>query len=337
MTASPATTSPHWSASLEHLGLIWFVPVMGLAGLALAWAQAQSLLGEVAWWVAQALAVLVALVLAVLVPASLWRRWRWPLVWRLEWMHPVRFVFVAAVTVALILVATLGWRLQGPQPVWSLLWQVGAAGQALVTLAVAWRWQRLRAARWPGVTPALLIPVVGNVLAPLAGPALGHGAWAWTQGAVGALLWPLVLGMLVWRVRHLGPWPERMRPSVFVLVVPPSIIGLDVLLWPLAPAWALGLWTVAVAFVLWGLGQVPRCLAQPFGMPLWSLSFPLAAFASLSLRLADAGALPSVVALLALALASAVIAALLRATVQGLRRGLLLQPEPAPTPPPPAA
>jgi tellurite resistance protein len=62
------------------------------------------------------------------------------------------------------------------------------------------------------------------------------------------------------------------------------------------------------------------------------MSFPLAAFTALTLRLSE-GASPAfaTLGLLLLALTSIVIAALALGTVQGLRRGSLLVPEPAPT------
>ncbi len=319
--------------SLEHLGLIWFVPVMGLCGLTLAWAQAASHLGEPGLDLARLIGVLAGLVFVAVLSLSLWRVQRWPQVLRLEWMHPVRYVFYAAAPVSLILLATVGSTLTGVAPHWDLLWQLGAALQALLTLAVFWRWQRMPSARWMGVTPALLIPVVGNVLVPLAGVRLGHADWAWMQAGVGAALWPLVLVLLVLRVRRLGWWPERMRASVFVLLAPPSVIGLDLMVAQAALP-ALLCWALGLVFLLWALSQLPRCFAQPFGMPMWSLSFPLAAFASLTLRLGAAGWLPAWTGLIALALASVVIAALLRWTWWGLRSGDLLQPEPAPVPKP---
>lgn len=330
-SVDPAARAP---ASLEHLGLIWFVPVMGLAGLALAWQQAAALLGEGAALAAQLLAGLAAVLFGVLLLLSFGRVARWPQVSRVEWMHPVRYVFTAAVPVSLILLATLGVVLTGPEKAWNALWMVGSAGQALLTLAVAWRWWRLRAARWPGVTPGLLIPVVGNVLVPLAGVALGHAVWASVQWAVGVVLWPLVLALLVVRQRRIGPWPERLRSSVFVLVAPPAVIGLGLMVWQVGPVPVFLCWGIALGVVGWAFAQLPRCFEQPFGMPMWSLSFPLAAFASLSLRLAQAGWLPGWLALLVLALASMVVAALLRWTWWGLRSGELLQPEPGPVPRP---
>ena len=57
---------PQAPASLEHLGLIGFVPVMGLCGLSLAWAQAAARMGEVATGVAQACAWLAGVLMLTL-------------------------------------------------------------------------------------------------------------------------------------------------------------------------------------------------------------------------------------------------------------------------------
>ena len=82
---------------------------------------------------------------------------------------------------------------------------------------------------------------------------------------------------------------------------------------------------------------VRRLVAQPFHMGWWGLSFPLAAFTALSLTLAAASGSAAFtgVAMLALAVASAVIGWLALATVRGLLQGTLLVPEPQPPQPPP--
>ena len=59
------------------------------------------------------------------------------------------------------------------------------------------------------------------------------------------------------------------------------------------------------------------------------MSFPLAAFAALTLRLATPGSPMAVLGLMLLALASLLILGLLAGTVRGLRDGSLLAPEPA--------
>lgn len=106
--ASSSTEAPTRAAtSLDHRGLIGFVPVMGLSGLALAWAQAAARMGEVATGVAQVVALLAGALMLSLLGITFWRFVRWPLTRVLDAVHPVRHVFVAAPTVSLILLASV--------------------------------------------------------------------------------------------------------------------------------------------------------------------------------------------------------------------------------------
>lgn len=71
-------------------------------------------------------------------------------------------------------------------------------------------------------------------------------------------------------------------------------------------------------------------MQEAFTIGHWAMSFPLAAFAGLSMHLAlvtQNGALQTF-AILALALASVIIGWLTLATARGLRDGTLLAPEP---------
>lgn len=94
------------------------------------------------------------------------------------------------------------------------------------------------------------------------------------------------------------------------------------------------LWGVALFFVLWLLPVVRRIAGQPFGVPFWALSFPFAAFTTLTLRLAELqpdsawhGVLQNAGVLL-LASTTMIVLWLSFATVRGLREGSLLAPEP---------
>lgn len=179
------------------------------------------------------------------------------------------------------------------------------------------------------MTPALIIPVVGNVLVPLAGVPLGHAAWSAAQFGVGLLFWPLVMALLLVRVAVQGLWAERLLPLNFIVVAPPAVVGLSALQLgaPLMIGWVL--WGMALICLLWVLPLLPRIGAQPFGVPHWGMSFPLAAFTALSLALVPAGAWAPVGVTL-LAITSLGVAALALATVRGLRDGRLLAPETVP-------
>ncbi len=317
----------------------WFSVVMGLCGLSLAWHQAQQVLGGMADGVALVAAALAALVFLVLLVASVLRAVRHPAALAEDLRHPARHAFVAAFPVAMLLLAAVGVALLGPHRGWNMLWWLGALTQLWATVWVLGRWLAPatpgqgpgNTGLWPAVTPVLLIPVVGNVVVPLAGLPLGHTVWSAAQMGIGVFFWPIVLALvLARRIAH-SPLPDRLLPSWFITLAPPAVIGTVLTQWQAPPALVLALWGVSLFFLLWLLPIAKRIASQPFGLAYWALSFPLAALGTLTLRVGDlypqAAGLQTMGVLL-LAVTSMVVLWLGFATVRGLRDGTLLAPEP---------
>lgn len=316
--------------ALKHLGLNWFAMVMGLAGLSLAWGRAAPMLGDLADGGALLLAAMAALIFLALLGFS-WARWqRYPEVLAAELKHPVRHAFLATIPVSMILLATCGVSLLGTNVWLAGLWWAGSLSQFGVTLWLLARWlsaDKALSLSWAAMTPALLIPIVGNVLAPLAGMSLGSGEWAAAQFGIGLLLWPVLMTLIFARIATQGLWPERLLAISFISIAPPAVVGSAALQMggPVVLAWMC--WGMALFFLLWALQLGRRMLAQPFSMAFWALGFPLAAFATLTLRLAVHHPAAQVPAMISLALATLVMLALLSATWKNWREGNLLQPE----------
>ncbi len=324
---------------LKFLQPGWFSLVMGLSGLALAWQAATPLLGEMASGVALVTGGLAALVFVALTVASLGRWQRHAQALEADLRHPVRHAFVATIPVSLLLLATLahtlglaGWGVVA-------LWWAGSLLQWWATLWVLGRWlsampagsPTLGEGLWPSVTPVLFIPVVGNVVAPLAGVGLGHEMWSAAQFGVGLLFWPVVLTLtLARRIAH-GPLPERLMPTWAITLAPPAVVGLGLLTFGASTLWAVAAWGMALFSLLWVGAQGKRLVGQPFGLAFWALSFPLASFTTLTLKLASTTGESGfqTTGMVLLAITSLVLLGLMLATVRGLRDGTLLAPEPA--------
>jgi tellurite resistance protein len=349
------------ASPLRYLHPGWFTLVMGWVGLSLAWWRAAPLMGGLARWVGLLAGVVAAALFVGMAMVSVWRALRQRDAWRDDLQHPVRHAFVAAIPVSMILLATViagiapalsrgllaidgqTWAISASTAghwmlVAELLWVTGALALLWVTAWVLTRWWR--AGRpLAGVTPVHLIPIVGHVLTPLAGVQIGHGDWAAGQFLLGLLLWPWWVS-LMWRRRHQGPpLPDRLAPTRFIQLAPLAVIGLSTSalglgLWAAALTWLLGL---ALLVVLWReMGAMLQ--GMPFGLPHWGLSFPLAAWSSLTWLLALDPALhpvqgvAQVLAVSVLAMVTLVILALSSATIKGVRSGQLLVPEPTPGP-----
>lgn len=323
-------SQPTAPSSVQHLVLGWFSMVLGLCGLSLAWHRATPWLGDWAWAVSCTVGALAAFIFVVLSVANVWRVLHFPAAVREDLAHPVRHVFVAAVPTSLVLLATVLVTLSGPSALADGLWMLGSASLLLATVWVAQRWLhvgRSPAAFWPTMTPALFIPVVGNVLPPLAGVPLGHEVWSAAQFGVAVLLWPVALTLVLVRIGMVGLWPERLLGTTFITIAPPALVGLSgaVLGAPLLLVHMA--WGVALFFTLLSMTVFRRSLSQPFGAAMWGMSFPLSGFAALSLRtVPDVGWLQGL-ALAWLAFVTLVIGWLLWHTLRGVVRGDLLQAE----------
>jgi len=322
---------PLFLKPVQHLGFAWFAMVMGLCGLSLAWHRASALWGDAAVLVSAVWGVVAASVLSALMLATVLRMWWFPEMVRTDLKHPVRHVFVAALPASWVLMASVGAVHWGFSPWADILWMLGSAGLLVVSGVVVLSWFRSDRSQdrfWLGMTPALFIPVVGNVLPALAGVGLGHPVWAAVQFGLAALLWPVAWGLIGWRILRLGMWPQRLLPLTFITVAPPSVLALSGMNLGL-PQWVvMGLWWVALLFLCASAFVARRVFKQTFGMPFWGMSFPLAAFSALSLALSLERFGAQAWALTGLVLVSGLIVWLGAATGLGIWQGRLLVPEP---------
>ncbi|MBK9474842.1 MAG: SLAC1 anion channel family protein [Tetrasphaera sp.] len=314
---------------LQHLPVTLFAAVMGVGGLALAWRRA-SAVWEVPRWpflVLLALATLAFLVVGVAY-AGKWVRHRAAA--RAELAHPVRMAFVPTVTIAVLVLATA--YADVVPALARVLWWVGAVGHLLATVLVISAWFRRADIGAAHVTPAWFIPIVGNVITPLAARSVGNLELAWFAFGVGVVFWIALLPLLLHRVLvHEPQLPPRLLPTVAIFIAPPAVIMLSwqSLTGRVDDAFGRATYATAVFFLVLLLAQARPLVRLPFAPPFLAYTFPLAAAAAAAVAMA--GASPSlaadIVAVAVLALATAVVAVVLSLTIRSAVRGELLVPE----------
>jgi tellurite resistance protein len=327
----------HAVALLEHFTPVWFAMVMGWCGLSQAWLRATDLLGNNALGIGLVVGMFALLLFGALCLACIVRLQAHPNAVAADMRHPVRHAFMATLPISILLLASLGIQLwwgtdRRLDLALTWVWCTGAALEIAATIWVVGRWLKPAdngGIQWATFTPVFFIPVVGNVLAPLGGVSIGVEAWATAQFGVGLFWWVVMQTLFFVRLAQAGPLPARIAPSVFITVVPPSIGGLSLLQLdaPLTAAWMM--WGIAAFFLALALREISVIRAQPFSMAHWGMSFPLAAFTSLTLRMAQApgGNWLGLPAILLLTLTSLLIVGLTLGTWRSLRHGHLLVAE----------
>jgi tellurite resistance protein len=311
---------------LHHLPLALFAAPMGIGGLGLAWREAGQVLGAPAA-IGEALVLLAGLVWLTVATLHLRRLVAHPGALAADLRHPIRSAFAGAVTIGLMILA--GGLIPHAPEAAALLWLAAVAGHVAIA---GWTVRGLLAAprEAASLAPPLLIPLVGNVLAPVFGAKLGFEGLSWMLFGLGALLWAMLQPVLLARLVTGPALPPRLRPTLAILLAPPAVASLALAgltggFGP-APLAALGL-AVFVALVLAMLaGEFARI---PFAMSWWGWTFPTAAFATALLVAARAhpAAWQAPLLWLALLAASAILALVAAATLRAAAQGHLLQPE----------
>ena len=274
--ATPAaTTVAGPAAGLFHLPLALFAAPMGVGGLGLAWREAQRGLGAPTS-IGETLLLLATGVWLALAILHAVRIVRHPAALSGDLRHPIRAAFAGAVGIGLMIVA--GAVAPYARDTARAMW---LAAIVLQNLAALWVVRELIAAPRDAatLTPPLLIPLVGNVVAPIVGVGLGFHDLSWMLFGIGALLWVVLQPLLIGRLATGPELPAKLEPTLAILLAPPAVGSLA--LWQLTgdfgpgPLSLLG-FAVMVAAVL--VSRWRRIAAAPFTMAWWGLTFPLAAF-----------------------------------------------------------
>lgn len=266
------------AATLEHLPFPLLAMPMGLGGVGLAWRQAAVSLGVPAL-IGEALLALTALVWIAVVALHLLRALRHPAAVAAELRHPVRAAFVAAPTVGLMIVSAFAYR-HAPQ-LGAALWSAAVALHLIVAMLL------LRRILGGGgevamLAPPLLIPLVGNILAPVFGAPMGFADLSWMMFGIGLVLWLAVLPLLLHRLLAGPALPPPLKPTLCILLAPPAVAALALVALTGTthgvPMLFTGVALLVAAVLLSLAGDFAKV---PFSLAWWGVTFPTAAFAVL--------------------------------------------------------
>jgi tellurite resistance protein len=312
---------------LEFCPVSLFAMVMGLAGFALSSLHGERL-GQFPPGVGVAATGLTLVLLAALLLtyAAKTLRHRGRVLEELH--HPVRMSFFPTISISLVLAGTVLLPLAPGVSFW--LWAAGALAHLALVLLILSFWIHHQTFEIQHSNPAWFIPMVGNVLVPIAGVAHAPAELSWFFFSVGMLFWSVLLTIIFYRVIFHPPLPERLMPTLFILIAPPAVGFLAYLkLTGELDAFARFTYYCALFFALLLATQWRRFVRLPFALSWWAYSFPIAAMTVATLTMAERTGLAffEYLGIALHLLLAAVIVLLLVKTVGAARAGKVCAPE----------
>lgn len=260
---------------LKNFPIAWFSTVMGMSGLSIAWNRAEYFFNP-GFCLSSMLLGLTTLWFLVLTAIYATKIARYPADVIAEIRQPVKLAFFPTFPISLILLS-IGYLQPAPDTsFW--LWTLGTLLQLGLTLYVLSSWIHHDQYEISHLNPAWFIPVVGNILVPIAGMHHATPEISWLFFSLGLFLWPVLTAIIFYRLIFHTALPERLLPTLFIFIAPPAVGfiswfnltgGLD--------SFGRLLYSVAIVFTLLLFSQINRFRRIPFFLSWWAYSFPMAA------------------------------------------------------------
>lgn len=265
---------------LKFFPIMMFAIVMGMSGLTIMYQKAGQwlgfplIVGNTLMWITGAL---------FLVVAGLYlTKWvRYPAMVKKEYSHPVRINFFAAVSISMLMLAII--FKEHYETISAIFWYPGAALHFYLTLYTISFWinhnQELDHSN-----PAWFIPIVGNVLAPIAGVGFAHEGILLYFFSTGMFFWAVLFAILLNRIIFHNQLAAKFMPTMFILIAPPAVGFIAyVKMFEHMDVFAASLFNLALFFTLLIGFMYKNFVKIKFFISWWAFVFPLAAMSIASM------------------------------------------------------
>lgn len=263
------------SERLQNFPISFFAVVMGLAGAAIAWQRTETLWG----WngiTGSALLWLSGLTYLLIFIIYLTKSFHHGSEVKKEFKNITKLAFFPTITISLLLLSIAAMN---SYPAFSqALWFVGTVGHLFFSVAIISIWIRHPSLEINHISPAWFIPVVGNILVPITGVAYAPAEISWFFFSIGLVFWIALFTILLYRLIFHNPLPERLLPTLFILIAPPAVGFIAyVKLMGAVDSMARILYYFALFVFILMIPQLRMLSKIKYYLSWWAYTFPMAA------------------------------------------------------------
>jgi len=205
---------------IENFPISFFSVILGLAGLTIAFQKAEHVL-NLPVSLSSYLLFFTGFSFLFITTLYLTKVRKYLSKVKKEFNHPVKVVFFSTFSISLLLlsIASLDFNVLLSKYLWisgSLL----HLAFAVITMSV---WIQHTKFNIEHINAAWFIPIVGNILVPIAGTAHFPHEISWFFFSIGLVFWLVFLVIFFYRIIFHHPMAERLLPTFFILIAPPAV------------------------------------------------------------------------------------------------------------------
>jgi len=205
---------------LKNFPISFFAPILGFAGFSLVLVKAEELFNishnfttGVLMFTIAAFAIITLIYLSKII-------FFFENV-KKEFYHPVKINFFPLISKTLLVLSVV--FLYFNMEVSYYLWWVGLIINTIFTFVILSEWITKDHFHLNHLSPAWFIPVVGNIIIPIAGVQHANPELSWFFFTVG-FVWMVILTIIIFnRLIFHDPLPEKLVPTFFILFAAPAI------------------------------------------------------------------------------------------------------------------
>ncbi len=262
------------SNRLQFFPIMMFAIIMGLSGLTIVFQKADEILGF-NLGIDTVLAQIDTVLFIGIVVVYLAKTVKYFSEVKKEFSHPVRINFFAASAISFLLLAIVYHPINHSIAFYCFV--IGTVMQTFFTFYTISFWIN-KNMEVQHSNPAWFIPIVGNVLVPVAGAGMADVNLLMYYYAVGLFFWIVLTSILINRIIFHHQLAIKFVPTLFIFIAPPAVAFIAyVKMYGVFDMFASVLFNLALFFSFLLLFMYKNFLNLKFFISWWAFTFPLAA------------------------------------------------------------
>ncbi len=271
---------PQEKNRLKFFPIMMYAIVMGMSGLTITYQKAGEwlgfphIIGSILMYITTAIFFIVTVVYII-------KYFTYKTAVKKEFNHPIRINFFAAISISMLMLAII-YKEFNPT-ISAAFWYPGVALHFYLTMHTIAYWinsnQELGHSN-----PAWFIPIVGNVLVPVAGVGFASSGILMYFFSVGMFFWAILFAIILNRIIFHHQLAVKFMPTMFILIAPPAVGFIAYFkMFGVIDTFAIFLFNIALFFTFLVAFMYKNFMKIKFFISWWAFVFPVAAMAIASM------------------------------------------------------